>query len=298
MVTSSSWPVIENTAEDLSSGIYTRVSGDLKIHALHCGSVKVRRTHIESGLGPYFVWLDPRWTDWLPSYCFVIEHPEGIIVIDTGLSSTSHGILSSQAGVSGWFTNQMVQFRIQRHEEIDQRLAVLGIDPLKVRWVVLTHLQMDHTGGLRHFPNSEIIVSREEYIRPFGALELDFPTWFRPNLIGHFDKYESEFSSGYYLTEARDVVIVPTPGHTYGHQSVILKEFDRELFFAGDASYNYEQIWSAEVPGISIDRSFARDTLGKIQRFCLEHAACYLPSHDQNSVERFFFAHQPVRATG
>ena len=97
---------------------------------------------------------------------------------------------------------------------------------------------------------------------------------------------------------AKDVVIVPTPGHTYGHQSVILKEFDRELFFAGDATYKYEQVWSAEVPGISIDRSCARDTLGKIQRFCLEHAACYLPSHDQNSIERFFFAHQPVRATG
>jgi hypothetical protein len=136
----------------------------------------------------------------------------------------------------------------------------------------------------------------------FGGGTLTFFDINQKDLAKDFleNKERFESSENFFVFSAKDS-LVKADGLKSGKNFVLHNVkggVKRELFFAGDATYKYEQVWSAEVPGISIDRSFARDTLGKIQRFCLEHAACYLPSHDQNSIERFFFAHQPVRATG
>jgi len=52
----------------------------------------------------------------------------------------------------------------------------------------MTHLHKDHTDGLRYFNKSEIIVSRSEFVNPYGAMEATFPKWFIPNLIAYITK--------------------------------------------------------------------------------------------------------------
>jgi hypothetical protein len=68
-------------------GIYTRVLNGMRVHAITCGWVRYRNAHVHSTLNPYLVLLDPRWCDWMPVYSWIIEHPEGTIVIDTGETS-------------------------------------------------------------------------------------------------------------------------------------------------------------------------------------------------------------------
>ncbi len=271
-----------------SQGIFTTVVDGIKVHAVICGWIKYRNAHFHSSLGPYFVLLDPTWMDWIPIYSWVIEHPEGTIVIDTGGTDVNSPDYIKNTGFNGWLNKQLAKVDISEESDLKAQLNRLGISPDDVRWVVLTHLHIDHAGGLRYFPKSEMIVSHQEYVRPYAFVEQIYPSWFKPHLIGHFEDVGTVFESGHVLTRAGDVIIVPTPGHTLHHQSVILKTSKMNFFFAGDASFNYDHMKSNVVPGINMDRQAAANTLLRIQEFCDEFPTAYLASHDQQSVTRFF----------
>jgi glyoxylase-like metal-dependent hydrolase (beta-lactamase superfamily II) len=225
----------------------------------------------------------------LPIFSWVIEHPEGTVVIDTGHAAVqSKGSQLQESGITEWLTRQTIRFDVQKNSEVGNQLKSLGIAADAVRWVILTQLNTDHTGGLHYFPSSEIVVSREEYIRPLVDVGPSYPPWFKPKLIGYFDTVDRPFEDGYFLTKAHDIFIVPTPGCTRGHQSVIFKTPDVNLFFAGDASFTHQQLEEGVIPGIAIDRSSARATLSNILEFSEANPTVYLPSHDLESVERFF----------
>ncbi|MBL7864305.1 MAG: N-acyl homoserine lactonase family protein [Cyclobacteriaceae bacterium] len=274
---------------DLSRhGIFTRVIDGVKIHAVTCGWIKYRNAHFHSILGPYLVILDPTWMDWIPVFSWVIEHPEGIIVVDTGQSTYLSTDTLNKGGMNGWLNKQLARMDIDLNTDIKAQLGRLNICPDDVRWVVLTHLHVDHAGGLRYFPKSEVLVSHQEYVRPYAFVDGTYPSWFKPHLIGHYDDIGGVFEQGHVLTRAGDVVVVPTPGHSMHHQSVIFRNTELDFFFAGDASFNFSHVQSGFVPGINLDRQLAKQTLDQIKGYCIERPTAYLPSHDQAAVNRFF----------
>src|SRR5215204_7569088 len=97
--------------------------------------------------------------DALPIYAFAIEHPEGVIVVDTGEDARA----SQRSYFARWHPG-LRAFRewVEPEQEIGPQLERLGIRPGDVRWVVMTHLHTDHAGGLHHFPDNEILVTRTE----------------------------------------------------------------------------------------------------------------------------------------
>jgi glyoxylase-like metal-dependent hydrolase (beta-lactamase superfamily II) len=105
--------------------------------------------------------LGSSWSEWLPIYTWVVEHPEGVILVDTGETDRT-----SESGYFPWwqpYFRLAVRFDVSAEVEIAPQLLEIGISPDEVWKVVLTHLHSDHAGGLRHFPKSEIIVSEDEY---------------------------------------------------------------------------------------------------------------------------------------
>src|SRR5215510_1660866 len=134
----------------------------MRIHAIRTGAVRIKRAQVRGrgrGLRRRLrIFTDRNWTGWLPTYAWVIDHPEGVIVVDTG-----QGTHLLEAGKSLHpYARWEVTFRIERDEEIGPLLRALGIGPRDVKRVVLTHLHVDHDGGLAHFPQTEILVSRGE----------------------------------------------------------------------------------------------------------------------------------------
>jgi len=272
-----------------AQGIYSRTVNGINVHAITCGWIKYRNAHIHSFLNPYLVILDPTWSDWAPIFAWVIEHPEGTIVIDTGETArASHPENIKGSGMNGWLNKQLARININESTDIRAKLSLLGIDPLDVRWVILTHLHLDHAGGIEYFPKSEILLSHMEYVRPYAFVEGLYPSWFKPNLIGYFHDIGGVFRDGHVLTKAGDVVIVPTPGHTLNHQSVILKAPGGDLFFGGDASFNTAHMETGFVPGINVNRRIARQTLVEIRAYCDSTPTTFLPSHDLAAVKNFF----------
>ena len=266
----------------------------MKIHAIETGlvSVKSRQRKGVGSIGRRLnMLLDKTWTEWLPIYCWVVEHPEGIIVIDTGETART----SNPSHFPKWhpYFRFGVQMLVEPEQEVGPQIKKLGLSLNDVRWVIMTHLHTDHAGGIFHFPESEFLVSRQEYELSLGLkgnlrgyLPNHFPKWFDPRIVKYTIGEYGAFRTGYMVTKAEDVLVVPTPGHTLGHQSVILRDGKTTYLFAGDTSYTEQLMIDRSVDGVSPNANLAVETIDRIHGFISAEPTVYLPSHDPMSKER------------
>jgi glyoxylase-like metal-dependent hydrolase (beta-lactamase superfamily II) len=266
-----------------------------KIHLIRTGSVKVKtlQTRREGRGGIGKVLFDRAWTDWLPIYAWVIEHAEGMIVVDTGETAR----MSESGYFPRWqpYFKLAVRMNVKPEEEIGPQMRASGLKPEAVRMVFLTHFHTDHTGGIVHFPNSEFLVSADEYqsAQGFagmlqGYLPQHWPEWFAPSLIQFESETFGPFEESYAVMNAGDVVIVPTPGHTPNHVSVIVKVDGISYFLAGDTSYSEELLLNRHPDGISSNLEETIEKIDRILRYAEVEPTVYLPSHDPLSGDRFW----------
>ena len=265
----------------------------MTLHAIQTGSVRIKTAQVQGqGRGMrrrLGVFTDPHWTEWLPTYAWVIDHPEGVIVVDTGQATHLVEPARSLHPYMRW----EVMFRIEPDEEIGPQLRALGIGPRDVKRVVLTHLHIDHDGGLAHFPHSEILVSRGELRsasgwmgRMRGYLPNRWPSWFNPVLLDLAPEAFGPFAASRRFTAAGDVVAVGTPGHTADHLSVLVEHQGITYVLAGDTSYNERLMLAGQVDGVCADEDVSRATLRAIRQLAMHRRTVYLPTHDPESAKR------------
>ncbi len=264
----------------------------MHIHAIQTGTVQVKKRQRQGQGGPLRLLntlFDPNWTEPLPIYAWAIEHPEGIIVVDTGETA--------RTSETGYFTRWHPYFRlavrtqVRPEDEIGPQLQSLGIRPRDVRWLVLTHLHTDHAGGLHHFPHSEILVTRTEYTNASGwrgqlngFLPQHWPAWFAPRLIDFNDTPVGAFPHSYTLTQ--DVQLVPAAGHTPGQLAVIVSEGALSILIAGDISYTQQTMLDQTIDGVSPNPGAAAKTLARTLTYTQVQPTVYLPSHDPEAAAR------------
>lgn len=265
----------------------------MKLYAVQTGSVRIKTAQVEGrgrGLRRRLgIFVDPQWTEWLPTYAWVIDHREGVIVVDTGQGAHLLDTARSLHPYVRW----EVQFQIERDQEIGPQLRALGMPPRDVKRVVLTHLHIDHDGGLAHFPQSEILVSRGELQtasgwagRLRGYLPNRWPSGFNPAPLDLVAEPFGPFATSRRLTDAGDVIAVGTPGHTADHVSVIVEDQAITYFLAGDASYDERLMLAGKIDGVAADDNVAGATLRAIREFAAGRRVVYLPTHDPDSARR------------
>jgi N-acyl homoserine lactone hydrolase len=264
-----------------------------RVHAIQTGSVRVKTAQVAGrgrGLARQLaIFADRVWTDWLPTYAWAIEHDEGVIVVDTGQGAH---LLRSGAELHP-FARWEVAFRIEPEQEIGPQLTALGIGRRDVRRVVLTHMHMDHDGGLSHFPGAEILVARGELEkargwagRARGYLPHRWPTGFDPTPLDLAPQAHGPFLSSKELTADGNVVAVATPGHTADHISVLVQREESVILLAGDTSYSEGLMLGGVVDGVGADEKVSAATLNAIQRLVRARPTVYLPTHDPGSAGR------------
>jgi N-acyl homoserine lactone hydrolase len=265
----------------------------MNIHAIQTGFVRIKTAQVEGrghGLTSRLaVFTDRNWTDWLPTYAWAIEHRDGVIVVDTGQGAH---LLETGRSLHPYIRWE-VAFRVEREEEIGPQLQARGIGPRDVKRVVLTHLHMDHDGGIAHFPNTGILVSRGEFStargwrgRAHGYLPNRWPSWFDPVPFDLAAEPFGPFGASMHLAEAGNIVAVATPGHTADHVSIVVQDDDTAFFLAGDTSYNEELMLAGRVDGVSTDEDVSKATLDAIRRLTEDRPTVYLPTHDPRSADR------------
>lgn len=185
-----------------------------------------------------------------PSLCpfYLVEHPEGTVLVDTGVSPElvaepeTYGAYGAPAFRE--FAADDIDTSVDRAASV--QLADLGYEPADVDYVVLTHLHLDHAGDITSFPDAEIVVQQSELEYAFWPAD---PVQRQLYVEGDFGvlrdpAYDVTAVSGRHdLFGDGAVECVPTPGHTPGHQSVVVDlEENGTVVLAGDVAFTDEAV--------------------------------------------------------
>jgi len=263
----------------------------IKIHLVSTGGVAVKTRFKENKHAGFralisFL-LDKKFTEWLPIYVLIIEHTEGVFIIDAGeiADVENKDYFTSSGFFAKWFDTSQFKFLVKREDEIDMQLQRLNISPGKINSIILTHLHFDHTDGIKHFPNAKIIVNKDEWEKPFGDLPKLYPPWFKPELV-ELDEQFDVFKKAKYLTKSKDIILVETPGHTYHHCSVLIKTDECVIFFAADICYSQQQLIMEKFPGNNASNKLAKETYKAVKLFAENNPVVFIPSHDGTAGQR------------
>jgi N-acyl homoserine lactone hydrolase len=278
---------------EIKTAIFHIYGRAVKVHAIQTGLISVKENFLNQKgkgfLSKLNIVLGMSYASFMPIWVWVIEHNEGIIVIDTGdiAESCYKDFYKNETFGTRLSLKAMSNKRnILKRDELDTQLMRLGIKPEKVSKVVLTHLHGDHTDGLKFFPRNEILVHEAEYRKPYGNLPTTYPHWFKPTLVNFLKDRADFFDLAYPITKSEDVFLVPTAGHTHHHCSVLFKTDEAHILFAGDTSYKHQQILDNSFGGSNIDFIQSQKTYDNILKYAHKYPLIYLPSHDENSANR------------
>lgn len=228
----------------------------------------------------------------VPVLAFVIEHPKGFIIFDTGL----HPAFATRAKQhTGWLGNPLLSFRSSLGMNLSAQMRAKGLPPEEVRCVVLSHLHYDHAGELRAFPQAQLFVTRLEWqaaqspLRRFrGYLDkeyrgLAFSLVDLPVYNGQASSRALTGNYGVDLLGDGSLILIPTVGHTQGHQSLLVFLPYGVVLLAGDAVYVCEGYAKpANQPHAHFPESAWRSLIGLRALAKGDPHALILPAHDDS----------------
>jgi glyoxylase-like metal-dependent hydrolase (beta-lactamase superfamily II) len=223
----------------------------MRLHALTCGWLtSARGLFLEGAAGSIRV----------PVPSFLIEHPRGLVLFDTGMHPESRTDPATRLGAAAPF------FTVEMHEadDVGAQVAALGLDPARIAWLVNSHLHFDHAGGNALVPNARLVVQRREWeaacdpdvAAANGLNRIDWDTGHTRMLV---DGEHDLFGDG-------RIVCLPTHGHTPGHQSLRVRLDGGDVVLTSDACYLRETLDRLHLSPIVHDREQALASLHALRR--------------------------------
>jgi glyoxylase-like metal-dependent hydrolase (beta-lactamase superfamily II) len=224
-----------------------------------------------------------------PCLFYVLHHEDaGTILVDTGLSPADHENLAD----FGTFLRLAIFRGLEPvGPPFGDGLADHGVDLESVRQVVMTHLHVDHTSGMKMLPNARFTCSRREW-KAAGARgsagkgysHAHLPDASKMDLIDIEAAGEpfGPFPHTHDLLGDGSIRLLSTPGHAPGHLSVLVHDSDHgDVLIVGDAAYTLRSIDEQILPLITDDDAAAQQTLRRLREFGLSNPDVPLiPSHD------------------
>ncbi len=179
---------------------------------------------------------------YIPYYFFAIEHQNGWVLVDVGahpdLAHNARARLGAQADFS--------DIVMADGDDVVGKIRAVGIGPEDVRHVILTHLHFDHAGGLGLLPRATVHVQTREVEfatrPPVYQRDSYIPDDWAP--VAQWAQHDGEHD----LFGDGSIRMIPTPGHTPGHQSVLVRLQDRAVILVGDAAYHPEKMAERKLP--------------------------------------------------
>lgn len=195
----------------------------MKLFLLTCGSIRMKRGVFTPGQDDDHI-LD------IPLPVFLIKHPSGNVLFDTGIRrDTAEAPLEHWGGMAKAFRPSMLP-----EQHVLTQLASLGVSHTDIRYVIISHLHMDHAGNNRFFPNARIIV-REEEMCEASKPENEGKGYYKSDWRHNLD-YQL-ISKNLDLFGDGRVCLEHLPGHTPGLQIAVLDlPVSGKIVLASDAA--------------------------------------------------------------
>ena len=214
----------------------------MKVHHLNTATLCPLSARLVNGKGSLFGRAR------LVCHVLLVERPNGLLLVDTGIGQDD---VADSARLGPAWVRQVAP-RLDMQETALAQLPALGFAPADVRDIAVTHLDLDHAGGIADFPDARIHVRTEERDAALARVGTLGQRRYRPGHFAHGPRFASFEPGGerwFGFDGVRqlfpgdpDVLLVPLPGHTMGHTGVAVRTGERWLLHAGDAYFHHGQV--------------------------------------------------------
>jgi len=218
------------------------------VHHLNCGTMCPISARLMNGRGGWFS------RGRMVCHCLLVETDEGLVLVDTGIGT--HDI-EHPSGL-GWMLNISGKPVYDMAETALAQVRALGFDPPDdVRHIVVTHLDLDHAGGLPDFPNATVHVYQAELDQALSMQGRNSKMRYLPRQWAHGVSWSPYAESGgrwFGFDAVRDlegvtddILLIPLVGHSRGHCGVAVRTGDPSegsewLLHCGDAYFHRNQM--------------------------------------------------------
>ena len=180
--------------------------------------------------------------------CYLIRHAKGLLLWDTGIPDAVAAMPDGMVVANGAITQR-------RTKTLAAQLVEIGVKPADIAYVAVSHTHGDHVGNLALFPSSTILIQGAEY--EWAMTQPVKPAFAATQPIEKLTGDRDVFGDG-------SVMILSTPGHTPGHQSLlVVLAKSGPVLLSGDAVHLRDNWENRRVPSMNTNRE---QTLASMQR--------------------------------
>lgn len=251
----------------------------VRLYMFQTGTLKCKTNNIKMNADPAPYEIPVPW--------YLITHPKGNVVIDGG-----NALECATDPVGHWGGITAVYWPTMTAEEgVEAQLEKMGIARESVRYVLQSHLHLDHTGAVGRFPNAIHVVQRSEYEYAFtpdwfaagGYIRKDFD---KPGLKWQF--LNGELTDGYDLYGDGVIRMIFTPGHAPGHQSFLISlPSGEKLLLTVDAAYTLDHWNEQALPGFLASTVDTVRSVQKLRALADHKGASVVTGHDPDAWATF-----------
>ncbi len=210
---------------------------------------------------------------------YLIRHPKGDLIWDTGFHDST---VYKPLGVPG------VAFYSTMSASFESQLRAMDVNPEEVDYLAVSHLHPDHTGNMGLFKNATIVLQKEEYEALLGP-EGTGPEHLKDNDHIQLQADRDLFGDG-------TVRFIRTPGHTNGHQVLLVQLPETgPVILSGDLYLFRSDIKSQGIPFFNVNQSATRKSWARIKQLRDSTGAQLWVQHDSLQMKSLPFAPQAVR---
>ena len=271
----------------------------IKVTVLQCGMVKLDSSALFREDGAFYPWCMAGWFRskkkhllTVPAFAFLIEHPNGKkIVYDTSWGSAVRTHALKEMGVSRLVDTPV----LPEGACVNERLAQLGYRTEDIDYVILSHMHIDHAGGVLDMKGAKkFMVSWPEYEAAnkggLSAYRRNMWEGQRFDFIDYTDCGLGPFGQAQDLFGDGSIMLIATPGHTVGHTSILVRNNGKQLLLAGDCGYARKSWQQHILPGLLRDAEKMDKCLRWVKQFYdTEPGLIDVISDHETELEQFVY---------